>query len=100
MSTMVDINDWIDDAYVVDPFGDQWVTYAKEWFKKFLVKAGDKDLKWLLANPLFAQYKGNTVRITGASRLGDVWVTASLKQTNGYQHRVCITELSHFFNCE
>ena len=44
----------------------------------------------------FATYQGKRVRLVMASRFGDVGITEKLDATNGYQHRVCLDELSDF----
>lgn len=45
---------------------------------------------------LFADYNGKRVRVTMASRFGDVGITASLDAKRGYEDRVYIPELSNF----
>lgn len=45
---------------------------------------------------LFADHKGKRVRLTMASRLGDVGITRDLKKEVGYENRVLIKELSNF----
>lgn len=50
-----------------------------------------------IVNPrLFADYKGKTVRVVMASRLGDVGITENLEAEDGYQKRVWLHELSNF----
>jgi len=41
---------------------------------------------------LFCTYKKKTYRVTGASRLGDVWLTDDFTQDHGYQLRVNIDD--------
>lgn len=45
---------------------------------------------------LFADWKGRRYRVTGASRLGDVWLASNFNQEVGYDHRVSVDELSNF----
>ncbi len=45
---------------------------------------------------LFASWKGSRYRVTGASRLGDVWLSADFKRVDGYEHRVNVAELSEW----
>jgi hypothetical protein len=48
-------------------------------------------------NPkLFADYKGKRVRVTMASRMGDVGITEYLKKTHGYSERVAVEALTNF----
>lgn len=45
---------------------------------------------------LFADHEGKRVRVTMASRLGDVGITTQLSQDMGYETRVPVEELSNF----
>ena len=43
---------------------------------------------------LFCEYEGKKYRVIGASRLGDVWLTADFSKEHGYDHRVCVDNCS------
>jgi hypothetical protein len=45
---------------------------------------------------LFADYKGKRVRVTMASRFGDVGITDDLTKEHGYSTRVSVDDLSNF----
>lgn len=45
---------------------------------------------------LFADHEGKRVRVTMASRLGDVGITSNLNAEVGYEQRVAVEELSNF----
>lgn len=45
---------------------------------------------------LFATHEGRRVRVTMASRLGDVGITAALDAEDGYETRVVVAALSDF----
>ena len=45
---------------------------------------------------LFADYDGTRVRVTMASRLGDVGITTDLDRDMGYERRVAVSQLSNF----
>jgi hypothetical protein len=45
---------------------------------------------------LFADHKGKRVRVTMASRLGDVGITTNLDAELGYERRVRVHSLSNF----
>lgn len=47
-------------------------------------------------NKLFCDYKNESYRVTGASRLGDVWLSKDFEQTVGYQLRVDIEDCSNW----
>lgn len=41
---------------------------------------------------LFCTYCGNRYRVTGASRMGDVWITRDFRQERGYENRVDVEQ--------
>lgn len=45
---------------------------------------------------LYCDYNGERWRVTGASRLGDVWLTKNFDQSSGYQERVSIDQCSNW----
>lgn len=45
---------------------------------------------------LFATYRGKRVRVTMASRLGDVGITYNFDQEMGYKERVAVEDLHDF----
>jgi hypothetical protein len=45
---------------------------------------------------LFCDYKGHTMRCTGASRMGDVWLTSNFDQDTGYEQRVDVTKCKNW----
>lgn len=45
---------------------------------------------------LFATWKGERYRVTGASRMGDVWLTSKFDQEMGYEHRVFVEEITEW----
>lgn len=82
------IDDWVDD-YRQDK-------YAR-WF--FLLKRLPANLQvdlaeWIHPHKLFCQYHGETYRVTGASRLGDIQLTRDFQREAGYDLRVAVDECS------
>lgn len=51
---------------------------------------------WIMQHPLFATYEGKRYRVTGASRLGDVWLARDMQRTVGYDLRVQIDKCSEW----
>lgn len=45
---------------------------------------------------LFCEFEGKRWRVTGASRLGDIWLTSKFTQSIGYEKRVYIDDCSKF----
>lgn len=80
------------DDYVDDPA-------APEALRKFLVFARAPAHGQLLPRPhpsLYADHAGRRVRVTMASRLGDVGITSDLGAEMGYEQRVPVSQLSNF----
>ena len=45
---------------------------------------------------LYCTYKNKQYRVTGCSRMGDVWLTTDFNQKLGYELRVDVNECSNF----
>lgn len=45
---------------------------------------------------LYCDWQGKRYRVTGASRMGDVWLTANFARSSGYEHRVNVAECNHW----
>lgn len=83
------------DTYVDSPRGDP----IARWFMfiaRLPASLGMLAVKMKCAPKLFADYRGKRVRVTMASRFGDVGITTHLERENGYQARVLVKELSNF----
>jgi len=50
--------------------------------------------EWIDPFKLFCTYGGARYRVTGASRLGDVWLRTDHKKSSGYDRRVDIADCS------
>jgi hypothetical protein len=80
------------DDYIDDPT-------QPECLRRFLDHARSPDHGSLRDDPrpsLFAKFEGKRVRVTMASRLGDVGITRKLKAEYGYERRVAVDQLSDF----
>ena len=80
------------DDFIDDPKSDR---YAASWFEAFRRPAWDK-LKEPDERKLFATRKGKRYRVTGCSRLGDVWLHDPDYTGMSYKHRVDVTECSEW----
>lgn len=90
---MTHVDDWLD-----TPPKDAGEKIAKEFLEHFRRPAMEQDKNWLQANPLFCTYAGKRYRCIGASRLGDVWLTADFQRTHGYDMRIDIDGCSDWSN--
>ncbi len=91
---MTHIDDWLD-----TPSNAQKHPAAHKFFEAFRRPAIDK-----ACNPydgaLFCTWQGKRMRVTGCSRLGDVWLHSKLDWQEGeqpyYQHRVAVDDCSEW----
>jgi hypothetical protein len=51
---------------------------------------------WIRQHKLFCTYEGKRYRVTGASRMGDIWLAEDFEQDTGYDHRVFVDECCEF----
>ena len=86
---MKHIDNWLDEEPIS---GNE--AFAKEFLEHCRRPSYAVDYDWIERNPLYCSYKGECVRCTGASRLGDIWLTYDLNRSSGYDKRVCVTECS------
>lgn len=83
----------------VDEFIDE--EYARHNYARFFfhlhrlpaILQADFD-EWISKYKLFCEYKGKKYRVTGCSRLGDIWLAENLERENGYDLRVDVAECS------
>lgn len=52
--------------------------------------------EWIKPHRLFCTYAGERYRVTGASRMGDVWLTKDHERQVGYDFRVDLDECSEW----
>ncbi len=83
----------VDDFISVGYLKDQYARWMLMHFRLPAALAIDF-LPLLEGKKLFATFKGERYRVTGASRLGDVWLTSDFNKDTGYEHRVSVEELS------
>ncbi|MFD2207180.1 hypothetical protein [Kiloniella antarctica] len=52
--------------------------------------------EFVLQHKLFCNFEGKRYRVTGASRMGDIWLTDNFNQSQGYQKRVAVDDCSNW----
>ena len=77
------------DDFIDDPKSDP---YAARWFALFRRPAYHKVVA-PNERKLFATYGTKRYRVTGCSRLGDVWLHANYNEDTSYEHRVDVGAL-------
>ena len=91
------VQDWMSSISMED---DPDTMYAKCWMNSALVpaiwlgpfKQVMKDMK------LFCTYKGKRWRVTGASRLGDIWLISDITKDVSYDERVNVVHCTQWSN--
>lgn len=78
------------DDFIDDPTSDK---YASSWFEAFRRPALDK-MRKPDSRRLFATYEGKRYRVTGCSRMGDVWLHSNFNEEWTYEHRVPVDACS------
>lgn len=82
------VDDWVED-YTQDKYA-RWFLFLKR-----LPALEQSDFsEWIDVYKLFATWNGKRYRVTGASRMGDVWLAKDFNRNSGYDHRVSVDELS------
>jgi hypothetical protein len=77
------------------PPADESERQGKEWLDKFTRPAGGKAYVWLSEHALYCYYEGQQYRVSGASRLGDIWLVHALKaDVSSYDKRVDVNACS------
>lgn len=94
---MIHIDDWLKhEEYVKAP---PEVLYAMFFFElhRFPAWWTNRYHKILDDIQLYCTYKdGNRYRVTGCSRLGDVWLARDFNRTSGYDLRVAVDDCSEW----
>lgn len=80
------------DEFIDDPASDP---YAASWFASFRRPAWDKLIK-PDDRKLYATHDGKRHRVTGCSRLGDVWLAAVDYEGESYEARVGVNTCSEW----
>ena len=86
------------DDFVSFPPDDDAGRYAAFCFMIFRLPAVMKMAfgKWTNQFRLFCTYEGKRYRVTGASRMGDVWLAEDFEQDCGYDLRVDLAECTEW----
>ena len=52
--------------------------------------------EYIAPNKLFCTFNGQRWRVTGASRMGDIWLSPNFERENGYEKRVDLDDCSNW----
>lgn len=84
----VHVDDFIDDFRT-----DQYASFVLALFR-FPAVLANKCADFIDRYQLFCRYKGRGYRVTGCSRMGDVWLSADFNRKTGYELRVNVADCS------
>lgn len=88
----------VDDFVSCPPMNDEAASYAAFFFMLSTLPAVMQIAfrKWTEHYKLFCTYDGKRYRVTGASRMGDVWLAESFARDSGYDLRVDLAKCSEW----
>lgn len=82
------VDDWLDEQN-----GTAHARFMLEYFRLPAMTQYEQADK-MKGHRLFCDYEGKRMRVTGASRFGDIWLTSNFNQKTGYQKRIDILDCS------
>ena len=94
----LEVDEFLDDFIIPskENVGERYAQFVLEFMRAPAVKKFNVE-RWTKQFKLFCTYKdGLRYRITGASRMGDVWLAKDENKDSGYDARVCIKDCSEF----
>ena len=81
------------DEFIDNKSTDNYVSFVLNWFRAPAVHHARYN-NWMRQFKLFCTYNGKRYRVTGASRLGDVWLVADHGREGGYDLRTEIQDIT------
>ena len=90
----VHVDDFIDRNFG----GAEGQRYARFFFSLARFPAAQQSdfHRWTKQFELYCTFEGSRYRVTGCSRMGDVWLRKDLTKDQGYDHRVNVAECSEW----
>jgi len=87
------VDDWLDGVVMKCSPGE---AYARWWLEQARFPAWKQMIyrPLMIDRELFCSHGGKRMRCTGASRMGDVWLTSNHMQSTGYELRVMVDACS------
>ena len=97
LETQPHVDDWLDEPTRSGEDKDN-INYAKFVLEFARMPAFKQQAykQWMQQFELYCTYQNKRFRVTGASRLGDIWINENLSSTNGYTHRVSLKDCSNW----
>jgi MoaA/NifB/PqqE/SkfB family radical SAM enzyme len=89
------IDEWLDTPTFSDYKGEIYAKFVLD-YKRMPAWKINAYAAWMEQFKLFCDYEGTRYRCTGASRMGDVWITDDFDQEHGYTLRVDVEKCSNW----
>jgi hypothetical protein len=93
--TILHVDDWLDTPSKPSDTKEAYAKFFLEYKRRpaWQIMAFEP---WMKQFKLFCLYEGTRYRVTGASRMGDVWLTLNFFQEHGYELRVNVAKCSNW----
>jgi hypothetical protein len=83
------------DDFIINPNTDDYAAWMFNYFRMPAISKIRFE-KFMKDSKLFCTYAGKRYRVTGASRMGDVWLATDFKRDTGYDLRVDVEECTNW----
>ena len=93
---MKHIDEWVEDHIYGEATKEEKYAVAFFFLKGMDAVSNQAIAPILDQHKLFCTYENQTYRVTGCSRLGDVWIHTNMDASHGYTNRVDIDKCSNW----
>jgi len=83
------------DDFIDDYRSDSYAAFVLNWFRAPATHHS-RFSPWMKQHQLYGTYRSKRYRVTGASRLGDVFLNPNFESDAGYKYRVSVDEVSNW----
>lgn len=83
------------DDFIDSPSSDPYASFVLQLFRLPALQAA-RWWPWTKQFRLFCTFGDRRYRVTGSSRLGDIWLTTDFARDTGYELRQDVDECSHW----
>lgn len=94
---MTHVDDWLDTPTINQDESENYAKFVLD-YKRMPAWKQNAYKQWMSQFKLFCNYNNIRYRCTGASRMGDVWLTSNHDQESGHELRVDVAHCSDWKN--
>jgi len=88
---MQHVDEFIDAGFTYKSEPERYARFVLNYFRMSAILKMDFE-PFMREHKLFCNYKGEKYRVTGASRMGDIWLAKDFNRDAGYDLRVDVAE--------